>query len=296
MNRFRPIRYAQAHWQGKQGFGWSFWVNLVALRLLISFGQALVFSDPGVELSDHRLALIALGLFAHGAVLIWQVVGVLRASEHHIRDLGSMSNIWGGFAGVLVAFWLALSDLWGVWIATLPMPEGENFVERMDREHASRYELVTKGDTLLLQGDIALGLTKAVGNLLADNPAITTLRLASAGGNIYEARGLAKLVRSYRLATVVGESCTSSCTVVFIGGQPRRLEAGAKLGFHQYQIAAEYQVPLADPAAEQARDLALFRQARVADWFLERMFQAAPGAMWFPSREELISAGVITSP
>lgn len=35
-----PLSYVSGHWRGEQGLGWSFWVNLVALQVLIQFGQS----------------------------------------------------------------------------------------------------------------------------------------------------------------------------------------------------------------------------------------------------------------
>ena len=296
MTGANPIRYVRTHWAGEQGFGWSFWVNLVALRLAISIGQGVLTPADPVDVSGNKTILLAVGVFAHGVVLIWQVVGVLRASEAHIRALGSMTNSWGAILGVLVVFWLALSDMWGVWIVTLPLPPVDNFAERMAREHASRYDLLVDGHTLTFDGEIDLGATKAVQAMLVENPGVMVLDLDSPGGNIYEARGLAKLAQSHGLATQVTGSCTSSCTVAFIGGTQRQVLYGARLGFHQYKISADYQVPLADPAREQARDLELFRQAGVASWFLDVMFQERAEGMWFPGRDKLRAAGVVTAP
>lgn len=296
MKWFRPVKYLRSHWAGQQGFGWSFWVNLVALRLAISVLQGLLMPAEPADVSQYKTVLLVAGAMAHGVVLIWQVVGALRASEAHIRGLGSMTNSWGAILGVLVAFWLALSDMWGVWIVTLPLPPEDDFAARMAREHASHYDLSVDAQTLTFSGEIDLGATRAARAILAHSPEITVLELNSPGGNIYEARGLAKLARDHGLTTRVIGSCTSSCTVAFIGGAERHLLPGAQLGFHQYAVSADYQVALADPAAEQERDLELFRQAGVADWFLDRMFQERADGMWFPAPGELVSAGVVTGP
>ena len=292
-----PIAYLRTHWAGQQGLGWSFWVNLVALRAAISFGHEILSPSEPTDLTAYKAQLLALGVFVHVVVLVWQVVGVLRAGEQHIRGLGSVTNTWGAQLGILVAFWVALSDMWGVWILTLPVVEEELFTDRMDREHASRYELILSDDgtSLIFSGDIELGVTKAVTALIAENPLVQTVVLTSDGGNIFEARGLVKLVRDARLDTRVSGTCSSACTVVFIGGLSRQIEVGARLGFHQYRVDAGYSVTIVDPRAEEARDRALFEAAGVAEWFLDRAYLEPPENIWFPSREQMQDAGVITA-
>jgi len=151
------------------------------------------------------------------------------------------------------------------------------------------------GKTILLTGDIVLGITEAVAVRIAENPSLETLALTSDGGNIYEARGLAKLVRDANMSTLASGTCSSACTVAFIGGVSRRLQSGGRLGFHQYRFDAEYTVPFADPRAEEARDLELFRKAGVQDWFLMRMFRERPDKIWYPATEVLKKAGVLVS-
>jgi len=292
-----PIGYVRSHWAGDQGLGWSFWVNLVALRLVISIGQAIFSPNAPGEMSADNTLVLAIGIFVHVVVLVWQVVGVLRACDRHIRDLGSPSSTWGAQFGILVVFWLALSDLWGVWIMTLPVTDAESFASRMASERAGRYDLSLSdnGTTVLLRGDFALGVTKAVAGLIAQNPSLETLALTSNGGNIFEARGLAKLARDNQLDTLVAGTCSSACTVAFIGGFGRRIQPGARLGFHQYRLDAGYDVPFADPRDQEARDRELFESAGVAKWFLDRIFLEPPDNMWFPSAELLEQAGVLTA-
>ena len=38
------MQYIRSHWQGKQSLAWSFWVNLVGLRILITYLEG--FTHP----------------------------------------------------------------------------------------------------------------------------------------------------------------------------------------------------------------------------------------------------------
>jgi hypothetical protein len=152
------------------------------------------------------------------------------------------------------------------------------------------------GQTLALTGSIELGTTRRLEQMLADAPTIKEIVLASHGGNIFEARGLSTTIRQHGLNTVVNGECSSACTTIFIGGIERVLTPGARLGFHQYRVAASYAVLGADPAQEQARDREIFLASGVAGWFLDEMFQSAASQIWYPTRSELIRAHVVTGP
>ena len=290
-----PFAYIRSHWAGTQGFAWSFWVNLVGLRGGLSSAQAFVFAsrDPGADPLDP--AVIGILILGHLTVFVWQIVGVLRAGERHLREFGSISTTWGAQLGILIAIMFVLSDIWRAWLTTYPVADTEKFSEQVDRERAERYSLQLSDNnrTLMLQGDITLGATKAVAGILAANPQIRVLALQSGGGNIYEARGLAKLARDSQLDTLAVDLCSSACTIAFIGGDARQLAPGARLGFHQYKVDADYVVPFANPQAEQQRDREIFRDSGVEDWFLEVMFQEHSGSIWYPSVAELVRAGIV---
>lgn len=49
-----------------------------------------------------------------------------------------------------------------------------------------------------------------------------------------------------------------------------------------------------DPEREQERDLAAFRRAGVAPWFLDKLFQSGSQSMRFPDVNHLVDAGVVT--
>lgn len=290
------IRYIVAHWRGEQGLVWSLAVNLVALRAAIFVLQELARPPEYHDYHDWAPAVLAAAILLHGVVFVWQAVGVFRAGENHIRQHGAIALHWGAQLGVLLAFWLTASSALQAWQMTLDVPDYENYAEKMDAERAGRYRLSREADgALLIDGTLELGVTKRLAALLAEDPGIREIVLSSQGGNIYEARGLARLFRDKGLATLVADECSSACTTAFIGGQTRRLKAGGKLGFHQYRIDADYDVLGARPKDEEGKDKALYRAAGVKEDFVARMHTAAPGSMWYPEAEALLDAGVVTA-
>lgn len=290
------MSYFADHWKGRQGLAWSFWVNLVLLRLIVTGVQEWLAPAKGQDFSDIRWLVVLIALVFHGLLFVWQAVGVLRAGEAHLRHTGAMAPVWGVQAGTITGFFLALIYGLGAWQMTLVVPDDSAIFVEIEAERASRYTLGigADGQTLMLEGSLELGITRAADRILAANPGLRRVILNSPGGNIYEARGLAQKFRARGLTTIVTDECSSACTTAFIGGTKRLIAPGARLGFHEYRVDADYEVPLADPASEQRRDRALFAGAGVAVWFLDRMHGASPEEMWFPPRDQLFASRVAT--
>jgi len=286
------------HWQGRQGLAWSFFINLVLLRALVFAAQDGLVQWLGDDFSGHRTPVLVLAVFFHGVVFVWQAVGVLRAAESTLRARGSMAPVWGVQGATAAAFFLSLSYLFGAWQLTLVRPDPAKIQAEVEANRAAKYTIdpAPDGQSLLLVGTLELGITRQLKTRLDEYPDIRQIVLTSTGGNIYEARGLSEVIRQNGLSTLVRSECSSACTTVFIGGADRRLLPGARLGFHQYRIDADYAVLGADPADEQRRDRALFLKAGVANWFVDKMYDREASEMWFPERAELREANVVTGP
>ena len=288
-------RYAKDHWQGDQGLAWSFWINLIALRTVLFIAQANALPAKGEDYSAFLPLILAFILIFHVLLFVWQAVGVLRPAEKHLADTGSQASVWGAQITLVAGVFLTFSAGLEAWQTTIPVSKEENHMVRMDREHASKYKLVLNPETktVSIDGSIELGITRNLRNLLLNNPGTRLAIINSDGGNIYEARGLAKLFRDNAINTRVDKICTSACTTAFTGGKTRTMGPDAKFGFHQYRIDSAVRTINADPAAEQQKDMELFRKSGVSDAFVERMFLAPANDMWFPTSKELVQSGYI---
>ncbi len=284
------------HWRGQHGFAWSFWVNLVLLRVLIFALQERVSPEEGNDFSGKSLLILTLVVIFHGFVFVWQVVGVFRASGAHIRASGSMAPVWGSQLAIIIAALWVMSYVFGAWQMTLPVPDLLSNQTKLEAERAAKFSIEPSidGRSLTLAGSLELGITDHLRDQIAAYPDVDQIILASTGGNIYEARGLANTIRQNGLNTLVIAECSSACTTVFIGGARRQLAPGSKLGFHRYRIDADYAVLNADPLREQDRDRTTFLQSGVAVWFLDKMFDSEASEMWYPELSELVDANVVT--
>lgn len=154
-------------------------------------------------------------------------------------------------------------------------------------------QLDPAGGLVRLRGVIDFGITRDLEALLLTAPRVRVIRLESAGGRVAEARGLAKLVVRFALDTSASGECSSACTLVLLSGRTRYLESGARLGFHQYGLHSPLIGIFVDPAAEQARDEALFGHHDIDPAFLVQVAATPHREMWFPWPDELLEAGVV---
>jgi hypothetical protein len=291
-----PWRYVTGHWYGKHGLFWSFWINLVLIRVLLFVSQEWLAPEEGNDYRDSRFLVFGLVFVLHGALFVWQAIGVIRASEAHLRGSGAMAPVWGAQLGLVLIFFWVINYAHGAWQMTLPIPDNRKLQSEMEAARAAKYSIIPSSDerSLAISGSLELGISRHLKDQLKAYPKVEQIVLASTGGNIYEARGLSKLIAMRGLNTLVTTECSSACTTVFIGGANRLLAAGGKLGFHQYRIDADYAVLNADPLMEQNRDRAVFLSSGVEVWFLDKMFDSHASEMWYPAVSELIEANVVT--
>ena len=162
----------------------------------------------------------------------------------------------------------------------------------------SEYSLKLKeqGQQLHISGIFDFGITDAVRKVIQANPKLSTIILESKGGQVYEGRGLSKLITKHGLDTYSYKECSSSCATAFISGKNRYLGESGKIGFHKYKMenpAFWYLLPIYDIESEQEKDLELFKSQGVKQIFLKQVFEKTSDKMWFPSHPELLEAFVI---
>ena len=150
---------------------------------------------------------------------------------------------------------------------------------------------------LSVTGLIDSGATRRLQNYLetsqTQSPPITQLLLESSGGNIYEARGMARLVRMHGLDTHVETQCLSACTLVFVSGARRTAITNATFGFHAYYLDAEYPQIWSNAAEEEKKDIELFALNGVDQALTAKIYRANHSNLWTPPHEELIATGFL---
>ncbi len=292
---FALNRYLSAHWQGRQPLFWSFWINLVAIRVLVFALQNLLAPLEDQDHHQWRLAVYTAAFLFHVVLLCWQVVGVVRAADRHFGENGNMALVWGAQLGATLTVILSAVYLLGA----IQMTQRRNEVDvipeiaTLTQPTNASISVSLSGDSLLIDGDIEPGMTRRVERYLLDHASVTQVHLNSNGGNIFEARGLYRLFFTKSLNTHVDNLCASACTTAYVGGVRRTAGNGARFGFHQYRMDLSRAVIVTSAADEQRVDETLFLEAGASAAFVSRMFDTRAEQMWWPSVDYLRTHGVV---
>jgi hypothetical protein len=277
------------HWRGELPLWLSYWVvgtgtNLLALgvaALLAAATRARGYNPLAIFVAVTTIWTML------SAALLWQVVGTWRSALRYIARRSR--RFWGyGACAMLVlgvAQYAATFVRQGVpqlslgWqIAFMGDPELPPYTLRLLRD----------GTELLVAGGFKYGLSADLQKRLDAAPSVRIVHLDSPGGRMGEADEVYRIIRSRGLTTYVPHACASACTIAFMGGRQRLKTAGAKLGFHQADLAGT-----SEPGA--FRGDASLRQAGVAGDFLARVEATPASSIWYPTDAELRQAGVITA-
>lgn len=236
-------------------------------------------------------AVIVYSVVVKLVIYPWQAVGVLRSCGLRIES--DSGRLWATIAQVGVVVSLAVILLTTIeTYQSLQIYKRNLLAEKIDPPGPQySLDLIEHGSLVHLRGPFQIGITSKLADLIERNPRVRGIILDSEGGQIYEGRGLARLIGENGLRTYTLDQCLSSCTTAFVAGVIRTLGTHARLGFHQYKTYSL--IPSINIENEQAKDIAIFARQGVSAEFLDKVFIYSPEEMWWPEVDELISAGVV---
>ena len=287
------MHYLLNHWRGKLSLNFAVWVNFITVLLIGCLIEALIHYYFKKHHSSFTTIAVLYFVFFHVLIFIWQAVGVLRSCDNNLRHY--IASGWTRSAQFLVLTVFAATLIWGVSLGQgLWKLKADNHLLASEKKYKPLYSFeIVDINSVAIQGIISPGITSQFKQYLSLNPDIKLVILNSTGGNIFEARGIAKLIQERKLNTYVSENCFSSCTTVFVAGENRGLGADAKLGFHQYTInSKKLFAPNVDVKKELDKDIASFLKQGVDQAFLDKAFSMPHTDMWFPNHDELFKAGI----
>jgi len=280
------------HWCGEYSVRRSLLVNtLLPDALLLTLQNRFVPMHDLVEPTAGR-AMLLVTVLLWVLLLLWQFVGCFKSASSRVGYSGSALDLYIVFFGFLIT---AVPVLGGVFSMGDQFNRAQQSSALIDKPVEKKYALtLLESDVLLFSGEIDFGATRDLDSMLGKHPNITQVQLGSEGGIIVEARGMANTILREQLNTHVSTVCYSACTLVYISGTTRTLSSHAKLGFHQYRVDSVINYPWIDPATEHKKDQKRFASQKVADAFLEKMYDYDHASLWVPSHAELAQAGVKT--
>lgn len=289
--RKRTLAYILMHWRGELSLAISFWRNVFLINMgLRIFENWLTKSSP-IENPVVAIQVTAFYFFVVFAIVFpWQIIGLWRSANRHKEQ--AKDRFWPGVVKVLVV----LSLLGTLVIMSISWPFFKNLYQiGFGKDEYGNYqvELINEKSLIHLQGSLGFGISKEVGRLIEKNPNIKGIILDSNGGRIYEGRELSKIIVKNDLDTYTLRGCYSACGIAFISGNKRYLAQGANLAFHQYSSGTKNLDPYVDILSEQKKDLLIYKRSGISQNFIDRVFTAKQDDLWYPTIDEMISAGVV---
>jgi hypothetical protein len=148
------------------------------------------------------------------------------------------------------------------------------------------------GTELEFRGGLRAGCARDLQKILSAVPQAKVLHIESIGGRMSEARTMVKLIHDRGLTTYSSDYCMSAATLVLMAGKERVIGTGAKIGFHAGKLPGA--------TAEQQSEIdnltrSTMAASGISEHFIARVIATPSDQMWYPTYEEMLAAGVITS-
>lgn len=281
--------YFVRHWRGQLTLPVSFWVNCLG-AMLVCFGliQLANIYLENVSLRGGSAAVLAIiGLLL--MVTVWSAVGAWSSSGHHAQRGGTRG--WAVIVQILIVFEV-FGTATNFFLYQMPrMREYWLIASGHDPMGQIEVQRSRDGQHIVLSGAFGAGSASIVKAQLEQTRDVTTVVLESPGGRIVEAVHIAQLIRERKLNTYVETHCESACTLIFLAGADRAGTPGAQIGFHRASFPG---MDAKLDAAMTEEMLKKYREAGLAETFLERIRSTQANDMWYPARDELVEAHVIT--
>lgn len=292
------LSYPLRHWRGDYRLWLSFWISFV----LFFAGAVAAFYYALGHLGDDfepvtGIRVIEGGLLALCTLFVWQSVGVWRSAKRRRLAGGSRIVSFLAVAGLLVGL-SAIVLNFAVARTVLNML-GEIAAGR-DAISRAGYRIALGSDRVIIDGAITYVIDRKLADVLDATPSIRLVQLESTGGHRGAGLRLARVILDRGLDTTTMRLCESACTFAFLAGRERSLGPKARLGFHSAGMryapkGLDEKGMMAATQRAQASMQRFYAERGLPAAFIDRVLATPDQTMWFPSRAELLQAGVITT-
>lgn len=288
----QTANYILAHWRGELPLAQSYWINAVLLgNLVLSY----VLLNLARILEKAHFSLRQLATFMLAAIIVgslawlWGVVGVWRSVSRYRSGNGA------GWIVALVVLTLCGNVIFMAHnFVRAQWPQMREFYAlAMGKDKMPPIEIKStpQSESIYLSAYFGEGSADRFAEALRRSPQVRTIVLNSSGGRLLEAEHVASMIREKQLDTYVEGLCASACTYVFLAGKDRAATPNARIGFHQpsFPGVQGFELELSTKSM-----LDKYRQAKLPEAFIQKIGSTKSEDMWYPSREEMLAAGVIT--
>ncbi|MFZ2267516.1 MAG: hypothetical protein WAV95_08030 [Azonexus sp.] len=287
----QSAHYLLRHWRGELPLAHAYWIN----GSLIVGGSTVILSKllnstATDQLSLRQIAMLSIGFLLFSMLAwLWSSVGIWRSARQNQARGGSAG--WAVVAQAMVVIG-ALTMLGRLSNTAIPqLQEFTRIATGNDPLGKASISLMPNGQAILIKGMLGEGTAENFRQIVETAPAATSVLLESGGGRLHEARKIADLVRARHLNTYTEAMCASACTYIFLAGKDRAATPNARIGFHQASFVGMNNELKNEAMANMSE---VYRDAGLPEAFVQRIRATAAEDMWFPTRDELIRAKVLT--
>ncbi len=284
------IFYIVRHWRGELRPGVTWWINCVALTVLLWWTIPRVALAAGLlppNTTERFFMLLALQLFQIGLVPLWQMVGLWRSGDRVARE--NIRWLAARTAQVIAFLFTILIAMRGL-IFGADQVISSRVALGLGPYHYN-VTLLPNGREIEVDGGLGFGVSDAVQTLLDANPQVRRIRLESGGGALWEGVKLREIIMARNLDTYSARECSSACVSAYAGGRFRYLQRGARVGLH---LPRNWEAFSLNPVSTPYRaELQFLRNRGLPDWFLNNWVRTGQ-RFWYPTEFQLRSSGLVT--
>jgi hypothetical protein len=285
-----PLAFFRKHYNGDYSLGRSYWLNTFLVSLFAPVLGLLLLPWLSENFSARYSSAGFLFITSLGVVAwFWAVAGTWASASKHVSRGGKSG--WAAAAKFMIVMGV-LKTFGDVGNLAPALQEHMRVALGAQLGPSTKLEVRADGRSILLSGGINDGTADQLEKALQMTPAVSTVVLSSTGGWIREGQMLAEVIRKRQLNTYVEGHCASACTIALLAGKDRAAAPGAKIGFHASRsVGSQADTPTPE---ETAQLLAVYRSAGIPDAFVRQVVATPHAQMWYPTHEEMLSAGVLT--
>jgi hypothetical protein len=284
----RSIHYVKHHWQGSLSLPIAFWMNGTSTAFILA--MLTTFGIDGIHESNlSQEAWVAATLALLGVCVlssVWVIIGIWRSATNYPKHGGRVVLTIAAKVVVLIsAFGLAahFNRASAAAVETAFIFAGIDPIG-----HPAT--LAVNGRILHIDGTITATVAERFQALISKHPEVDQISITSDGGRTHAALEIASIITKRKLSTVAIDECSSACTLIFLAGKTRALDAYSALGFHGPKVLGVSDLEARNSAYDLIK---AYNIAELSEAFINHALDTPPDEMWYPSEDVLIKEGAV---
>ncbi len=180
------------------------WILFIGLIILFSFLEPFLITKL-ISNPDQGFVAAIVSLFITRFIIFpWQFIGLFRATENDFIKNGNTLKTRSIQAVMVLSVLFSLVYVLGSIQVILYLNNAKtHLLANYTKRSEYSLKLGEQGQQLYINGIFDFGITDDVRNVIEANPKLSIIILESKGGQVYEGRGLSKLITGIRFRHIL---------------------------------------------------------------------------------------------